>query len=94
MSVTATVLLDVMDLSVVFCVADSGILQDTFLWNSVRMHTCSVWFSNTTVLLAMVVESSRVFHAVDSVTLQVTHRRTPAPYGTLVVLAVLPTHSF
>jgi len=31
----------------VFCVAHSGVLQDTFLWNSVRMHTCSVWFSNT-----------------------------------------------
>ena len=47
MSVTATVLLDVMDLSGVFCVADSGVLQDTFLWNSMGMHTCSVWFSNT-----------------------------------------------
>jgi len=47
MSVTATVLLDVMDLSGVFCVADSGVLQDTILWNSVGMHTCSVWFSNT-----------------------------------------------
>jgi len=41
------VLLDVMDLSGVFCVADSGVLQDTFLWNSMGMHTCSVWFSNT-----------------------------------------------
>jgi len=47
MSVTATVLLDVIDLSGVFCVADSGVLQDTILWNSVGMHTCSVWFSNT-----------------------------------------------
>jgi len=47
MSVTATVLLDVMDLSGVFCVADSGVLQDTFLWNSMGMHTCSVRFSNT-----------------------------------------------
>jgi len=46
-SVAATVLLDVMDLSGVFCVADSGVLQDTILWNSVGMHTCSVWFSNT-----------------------------------------------
>jgi len=46
MSVTATVLLDVMDLSGVFCVADSGV-QDTILWNSVGMHTYSVWFSNT-----------------------------------------------
>jgi len=46
MSVTATVLLDVMDLSGVFCGADSGVLQDTFLWNSMGMHTCSVWFSN------------------------------------------------
>jgi len=47
MSVTATVLLDVMDLSGVFCVADSGVLQDAILWNSMGMHTCSVWFSNT-----------------------------------------------
>jgi len=47
MSVTATVLLDVMDLSGVFCVADSGVLQGTFPWNSMGMHTCSVWFSNT-----------------------------------------------
>jgi len=37
----------VMDLSGVFCVADSGVLQDTFLWNSMGIHTCSVWFSNT-----------------------------------------------
>jgi len=37
----------VMDLSGVFCVADSGVLQDTFLWNSMGMHTCSVWFSNS-----------------------------------------------
>ena len=38
-----------MDLSGVFCVADSGVLQDAFLWNSMGMHTCSVWFSNTLV---------------------------------------------
>jgi len=38
--------------------------------------------------------SSRVFHAVDSATLQVTHRCTPAPYGILAVPAALPTHSF
>jgi len=37
----------VMDLSGVFCVADSGVLQDAFLWNSMGTHTCSVWFSNT-----------------------------------------------
>jgi len=37
----------VMDLSGVFSVADSGVLQDTILWDSVGMHTCSVWFSNT-----------------------------------------------
>jgi len=36
-------------LSGVFCVADSGVLQDTFLWNSMGMHTCSVWFSNSIV---------------------------------------------
>jgi len=47
MSVTAAVLLDVMDLSGVFCVVDSGVLQHTILWNSVGMHTCSVWLSNT-----------------------------------------------
>jgi len=38
--------------------------------------------------------SSRVFHAVDSATLQATHRCTPAPYGMLAVPAALPTHSF
>jgi len=36
-----------MDLSGVFCAADSGVLQDAFLWNFMGMHTCSVWFSNT-----------------------------------------------
>jgi len=44
--------------------------------------------STATVLLAIVVESSRVFHAVDSATLQVTHRCTPAPHG---MLTALPT---
>jgi len=39
-----------MDLSGVFCVADSGALQDTFLWNSMRMHTRSVWLSNRHLL--------------------------------------------
>jgi len=39
---------------------------------------------STVVLLAtVVVDLSRVFHAVDSTTLQVTHRCTPAPYGML-----------
>ena len=47
MSVAATVLLNVMDLSGVFCVADSDVLQDTILWSSMGMHTCSVWLSNT-----------------------------------------------
>jgi len=47
---------------------------------------------STAVLLAtVVVDLSRVFHAVDSATLQVAHRCTHAPYG---ILAVLPTHSF
>jgi len=50
---------------------------------------------STVVLLAnvvvVVVDLSRVFHAVDSATLQVAHRCTHAPYG---MLAVLPTHSF
>jgi len=49
---------------------------------------------STVVLLAnvvvVVVDLSRVFHAVDSATLQVTHRCTPAPYGTL---AALPTQT-
>jgi len=31
----------------VFCVPDSGVLEDAFLWNSMGMHTCSVWLSNT-----------------------------------------------
>jgi len=46
--------------------------------------------STAVLLAAVVVDLSRVFHAVDSATLQVAHRCTPAPYGTL---AVLPTHS-
>jgi len=47
---------------------------------------------STAVLLAtVVVDLSGVFYAVDSATLQVTHRRTPAPYGMLAVPAVLPT---
>jgi len=53
---------------------------------------------STVVLLAIVVvvvvESSRVFHVIDSATLQPVHRCTPAPYGILAVPAVLPTHSF
>jgi len=50
--------------------------------------------STVAVLLAMVVDLSRVFHAVDSATLQCAHRCTPAPYGMLAVPAALPTHSF
>jgi len=50
---------------------------------------------STAVLLATVVaDLSRVFHAVDSATLQLAHRCTPAPDGILAVPAVLPTHSF
>ena len=52
---------------------------------------------STVVLLAIVVvvvDSSRVFHAIDSATLQLVHRCTPAPYGMLAVPAALPTHSF
>jgi len=41
MSVTATVLLVVMDLSGVFCVADSGVLRDTFLWMFFKHHRFS-----------------------------------------------------
>jgi len=50
--------------------------------------------STAAVLLAMVVDLSRVFHAVDSATLQAAHRCTHAPHGMLAVLAALPTHSF
>jgi len=46
MSVICYCATGVMDLSGVFCVADSGVIQDAFLWNSMGMHTCSVWFSN------------------------------------------------
>jgi len=50
---------------------------------------------STVVLLAMVVvvvvDLSRVFHVVDSATLQPVHRCTPAPYGILAVPAALPT---
>ena len=50
---------------------------------------------STVVLLAVVVvvavDLSRVFHVIDSATLQATHRCTPAPYGILAVPAVLPT---
>jgi len=37
--------------------------------------------------------SSRVFHVIDSATLQATHMCTPAPYGTLAAPAALPTSS-
>jgi len=47
MSVICYCATGVMDLSGVFCVAYSGVLQDTFPWNSVGMYTCSVWLSNT-----------------------------------------------
>jgi len=47
--------------------------------------------STAAVLLAMVVDLSRVFHAVDSATLQAAHRCTHAPHGMLAVLAALPT---
>jgi len=47
MSIICYCAIGVMDLSGVFCGADSSVLQDTFLWNSMGMHTCSVWFSNT-----------------------------------------------
>ena len=52
---------------------------------------------STAVLLAVVVvvvvDLSRVFHAVDSAALQLAHRCTPAPDGTLAVPAALPTVS-
>jgi len=50
---------------------------------------------STVVLLANVVvvaaDLSRVFHAVDSAALQVTHRCTPAPCGMPAAPAALPT---
>jgi len=47
---------------------------------------------STVVLLAIVVvDLSRVFHVVDSATLQVAHSCTPAPDGMLAVPAALPT---
>jgi len=44
--------------------------------------------STAAVLLAVVEESSRVFHAVDSAALQVVHRCRPAPCG---MTTALPT---
>jgi len=46
MSVAAAALLGVMDLSGVFCVADSGALQDVILWNSVGMRALAARFSS------------------------------------------------
>jgi len=39
-------------------------------------------------VVVVVVDLSRVFHVIDSATLQAAHRCTHAPYG---ILAVLPT---
>jgi len=51
--------------------------------------------TSTVALPAVVVaDLSRLFHAVDSAALQVTHRCTPAPCGMPAAPAVLPTHSF
>jgi len=50
------------------------------------MHCCAASY--------VVEDLSRVFHAIDSATLQAAHRCTHAPYGTPAVLAALPTHSF
>jgi len=47
--------------------------------------------STAAALLAVVVESSRVFHVVGEAALQAAHRCTPAPCGMLAVPAVLPT---
>jgi len=47
MSVICCCVARVMNLCAVFCVADSHVLQDAFLWNSMGMHTCSVWHSNS-----------------------------------------------
>jgi len=45
------------------------------------------------VVVAVVVDLSRVFHVIDSATLQLAHRCTPAPDGMLAAPAVLPTPS-
>jgi len=46
--------------------------------------------STAAALLAVVVESSGVFHVVGQAALQATHRCTPAPHG---MPAALPTHT-
>ena len=43
------------------------------------------------MVVVVVVDLSRVFHVIDSATLQLTHRCTPAPDGILAVPAALPT---
>jgi len=45
------------------------------------------------MVVVVVVDLSRVFHVIDSATLQLTHRCTPAPDGMLAVPAALPTVS-
>jgi len=40
------------------------------------------------IVVVVVVDLSRVFHVIDSATLQAAHRCTHAPYG---ILAALPT---
>jgi len=58
----------------------------------------SLEITSTAALLAnvvvVVVDLSRVFHAIDSAALQSPHMCTPAPHGTLDVPAALPTHTF
>jgi len=42
-------------------------------------------------VVVVVVDLSRIFHVVDSATLQLAHRCTPAPDGMLAAPAALPT---
>jgi len=54
--------------------------------SSLEIISAAVLLANVVVV---VVDLSRVFHVVDSATLQATHRCTHVPYGTLAVLPTL-----
>jgi len=67
-------------------IKETCLLDETVQFNRNYKHCCAASY--------VVVDLSRVFHAVDSATLQAAHRCTHAPYGTLAAPAALPTHSF
>ena len=71
-------------------VGETCLFVETVQFNRNYKHCTAVLLASCVV----VVDLSRVFHAIDSATLQPVHRCTPAPYGMLAVPAVLPTHSF